>query len=407
MLNSDRADVFGLKNRLDNHRKKQLYRKRRIVSSPQSARVVIDGKSLLAFCNNDYLGLANHPTISEAMCTAVAKYGTGSGASHLIMGHSQAHHELEEALALFTGRERALLFSTGYMANLGTILALLNRYDAIFEDRLNHASLVDAGLMSKANFHRYRHSDITHLNQQIQQSTAQKKLIVSDGVFSMDGDLASIRELAKIAQQQNAWLMVDDAHGFGVLGDNGGGIAELYQMNQIDIPILMGTLGKAFGVSGAFIAGSKDLIETLIQFSRTYIYTTAMPPALAEAALVSLQLVQKESWRRDKLKRLIRYFRKGCLDRKISLTASETPIQPIIVGSAKAVLQISAKMEQLGILVIPIRPPTVAVNSCRLRITLNVHHDYAMIDQLLDTLIMALMETNKLTNQPNTCIPLS
>jgi 8-amino-7-oxononanoate synthase len=268
---------------LAERRAAHLYRSRKLLQSPQAPEVCVDGKNYLAFCSNDYLGLANHPDVISALQKAAEKYGVGSGASHLVAGHSSEHHALEEELAAFIGRERALLFSTGYMANMGAITALVGQGDAVFEDRLNHASLLDAGLLSGARFQRFLHNDLMNLQNRLDKTEAARKLIVVDGVFSMDGDCAPLPELAALAQKNNAWLMVDDAHGFGCLGKTGAGSAEHFGLSQAQLPILMGTLGKAAGSFGAFIAGSETLIETLIQFARPYIYTTAMPPAVAAA----------------------------------------------------------------------------------------------------------------------------
>lgn len=360
-----------------------LYRNRRLLQSPQSPHVVVDGKSYIAFCSNDYLGLANHPDVISAFQKAANQFGVGSGASHLVAGHSSEHHALEEELAAFTGRERALLFSTGYMANMGAITALVGQGDAIFEDRLNHASLLDAGLLSGARFQRFLHNDLTNLQSRLDKTEAERKLIVVDGVFSMDGDCAPLTELAALAQKNNAWLMVDDAHGFGCLGKTGGGSAEFFGLSQNQLPILMGTLGKAFGTFGAFIAGSETLIETLIQFSRSYIYTTAMPPAVAAATRVSLRLLQTENWRREHLHVLIARFRAGAEQLGLQLLDSFSPVQPIIIGDEARTLAIAEKLAERGILIIAIRPPTVAAGSSRLRITFSAEHTLEHVEQLL------------------------
>lgn len=360
-----------------------LYRSRRLLQSPQSPHVVVDGKSYIAFCSNDYLGLANHPDVISAFQKAANQFGVGSGASHLVAGHSSEHHALEEELAAFTGRERALLFSTGYMANMGAITALVGQGDAIFEDRLNHASLLDAGLLSGARFQRFLHNDLTNLQSRLDKTEAERKLIVVDGVFSMDGDCAPLTELAVLAKKNNAWLMVDDAHGFGCLGKTGGGSAEYFGLSQNQLPILMGTLGKAFGTFGAFIAGSETLIETLIQFSRSYIYTTAMPPAVAAATRVSLRLLQTENWRREHLHVLIARFRAGAEQLGLQLLDSFSPVQPIIIGDEARTLAIAEKLAERGILIIAIRPPTVAAGSSRLRITFSAEHTLEHVEQLL------------------------
>ncbi|AQT60699.1 8-amino-7-oxononanoate synthase [Cellvibrio sp. PSBB023] len=368
---------------LAERRAAHLYRTRKLLQSPQAPHVVVDGKNYLAFCSNDYLGLANHPDVILALQNAANKFGVGSGASHLVAGHSSEHHALEEEVAAFTGRERALLFSTGYMANMGAITALVAQGDAVFEDRLNHASLLDAGLLSGARFQRFLHNDLENLQTRLDKTDATRKLIVVDGVFSMDGDCAPLPELAAVAQKNNAWLMVDDAHGFGYLGKTGAGTCEHFGLTQGDVPILMGTLGKAAGSFGAFIAGSETLIESLIQFARPYIYTTAMPPAVAAATRTSLRLMQTEHWRREQLKQLIAHFRAGAQALNLQLMDSFSPIQPIVIGDEAKALHISQQLAERGILIIAIRPPTVAAGSSRLRITFSAEHSIAQVDQLL------------------------
>jgi 8-amino-7-oxononanoate synthase len=362
-----------------------LYRSRRVIDSPQGINLQIDGRSVVNFCSNDYLGLANHPTVVSAFKAAVDHYGVGSGSAHLICGHSTAHHMLEEELAVYTGRERALLFSTGYMANLGVISAFLGRSDTVFEDRLNHASLLDGGLMSGAKFKRYAHADVDNLTFHLKQATG-SKLIVTDGVFSMDGDFAPLKTLALAAKDNDAWLMVDDAHGLGVIGNHGGGLLEHDGLTQRDVPILMGTLGKGFGTFGAFIAGSDVLIETLIQKARTYIYTTALPAAVAEATRASLKIVIAENWRRDKLKALADRFRLGAGQLGFQLLASSSAIQPIIIGDSQRAVDISNSLLNAGFLVSAIRPPTVPKGSARLRVTFSALHEEFQVDQLLDAL---------------------
>lgn len=362
-----------------------LYRKRRIVASPQGVQLNADGRELLNFCSNDYLGLANHPEVIEAFKNAADRYGVGSGSAHLICGHSEAHHALEEELAEFTGRERALLFSTGYMANLGAIAALAERGDTVLEDRLNHASLIDGGLISGARCKRYRHADLEHVSNLIEAASG-KILIATDGVFSMDGDLAPLPALAELAQEQDAWLLVDDAHGLGVLGEKGGGALEHFGLDHTDVPVLVGTLGKAFGTFGAFAAGSESLVELLIQKARTYIYTTALPPAVAEATRASLRLVQAESWRRDKLKYLTERFRQGANQIGLELMPSPSPIQPILLGDSRKATELSEALLGAGMLVSAIRPPTVPPGSARLRVTLSAAHEEAQVDRLLNEL---------------------
>jgi 8-amino-7-oxononanoate synthase len=389
---SDAASAWEqqLAARLAQRHADNLYRSRRTLQSEQGARVVIDGKSCLNFCSNDYLGLASHPRLREAVVAAVSRYGVGSGASHLVCGHSELHAALEQQLAEFCGRERALLFSTGYMANLAAVTALVDDKDAVFEDRLNHASLLDAGLLSGARFQRFLHNDLANLESRLARSIAAKKLIVVDGVFSMDGDVADLPGLAALAKRYSAWLMVDDAHGFGVLGSSGGGTPQHFGLNTNDVPVLMGTLGKAAGSFGAFVAGSELLIETLIQFARPYIYTTALPPAVAAASLASLAVQREESWRRDHLQQLIKHFRDGALGLGLSLMPSSSAIQPLLVGDAARAVAISEKLLAAGVLVSAIRPPTVPAGTARLRITLTAAHSIADVDQLLDALQRAV-----------------
>lgn len=363
-----------------------LYRTRKLLQSPQTPEVIVDGKPYIAFCSNDYLGLANHPDVIASLQKAADKFGVGSGASHLVAGHSSEHHALEEELAVFTGRKRALLFSTGYMANMGAIAALVGQGDAVFEDRLNHASLLDAGLLSGARFQRFLHNDLDNLQSRLTKTEATRKLIVVDGVFSMDGDCAPLTELADLAAKNNAWLMVDDAHGFGCLGKTGGGSAEHFGLTPNQLPILMGTLGKAFGTFGAFIAGSETLIETLIQFARPYIYTTAMPPAIAAATRTSLRLLQTEHWRREHLQQLIVRFRTGAQQIGLQLMDSFSAIQPIVIGDEAKALAISEQLAARGFLIIAIRPPTVPVGSSRLRVTFTAQHSIEQVDALLNAL---------------------
>lgn len=375
----------SLRTALTDRQQAQLYRTRRTLGSAQQPDALIDGQPMLTFCSNDYLGLANDPRVVARFQAAASVYGVGSGASHLVNGHSEEHHLLEQELAAFTGRDRALLFSTGYMANLGTIQALVEKSDAVFEDRLNHASLLDGGLHSGAKFQRYLHNDVENLSKRLEKDQSRRRLVVTDGVFSMDGDCAPIEALVACTQQHDAWLMVDDAHGFGCLGDKGQGlVAEQFDQNQVQV--LMGTLGKAFGTSGAFIAGSETLIETLIQFARPYVYTTAIPPAVAAATRTSLQLVQAEPERRAQLQRLIQRFRQEAHQLGLTLMDSPTPIQPIILGSEAETLAWSQALEADGLLVTAIRPPTVAKGSARLRITFSAQHTASQLDRLLDSL---------------------
>ncbi len=380
--------------RLALQRQSHLYRSRRIRQSSQDTTVTIAGKSYVSFCSNDYLGLANHPALIRALHLGAEQYGVGSGASHLVSGHCAVHHELEEALAAFTQRSKALLFSSGYMANLGVISALASPGDHIYEDRLNHASLIDAGLLSRARLHRYPHGDMAALKRKLGKSSQPQQLIISDGVFSMDGDIAPVPELSMLAKSKDALLMVDDAHGLGVIGPEGRGTLGYYDLGESDVPVLMGTLGKAFGTFGAFVAGSVELIEYLIQFARTYIYTTALPPAIAQASLAALSLIQGESERRDRLQSLCRRFIHGARQLGLPLGGHLadrgndpiTPIIPLILGDNRRTLTISDALNEKGLLITAIRPPTVPVGTARLRITLCANHTEAQVDHLLETL---------------------
>lgn len=376
---------FDLSARLAERRATNLYRQRPLLESPQGPLVQVDGRQLLAFCSNDYLGLANHPQVIEAWRAGAEKWGVGGGASHLVIGHSTPHHQLEEALAEFTGRPRALLFSTGYMANLGAVTALVGQGDSVLEDRLNHASLLDAGLLSGARFSRYLHNDGVSLANRLRKVIG-NTLIVTDGVFSMDGDLADLPSLCAEARRANAWVMVDDAHGFGPLGATGGGIVEHFGLGLDDVQVLVGTLGKAFGTAGAFVAGSDDLIEALVQFARPYIYTTSQPPALACATLKSLELLRSEHWRREHLNALIKRFREGAQAIGLELMDSATPIQPILIGDSGRAMQLSQMLRDRGLLVTAIRPPTVPAGSARLRVTLSAAHSLEQLELLLEAL---------------------
>ncbi|MFJ2549807.1 8-amino-7-oxononanoate synthase [Pseudomonas sp. NPDC087612] len=377
--------AFDLRARLEQRRAADLYRQRPLLQSPQGPEVVVDGQPLLAFCSNDYLGLANHPEVIAAWRAGAERWGVGGGASHLVIGHSSPHHAVEEALAELTGRPRALLFTTGYMANLGALTALVGQGDTVLQDRLNHASLLDAGLLSGARFNRYLHNDAQSLASRLDKAVG-NTLVVTDGVFSMDGDLADLPALAAAANARDAWLMVDDAHGLGTLGRNGGGIVEHFGLTLAQVPVLIGTLGKACGTAGAFVAGSEELIECLIQFARPYIYTTSQPPALACATLRSLELLRSEHWRREHLAALIQQFRCGAEQIGLQLMDSFTPIQPILIGDSARALRLSQLLRERGLLVTAIRPPTVPTGSARLRVTLSAAHSAAQVQLLLNAL---------------------
>lgn len=362
-----------------------LTRRRRVLENPQSAHVTVDGRAVIAFCSNDYLGLAADPRLTAAAREGAARYGVGAGASHLILGHSTAHHALEDALARFVRVPRALLFSTGYMANLGIVTALAGRGDAVFADRLNHASLNDAALLARAEFKRYPHADLAALERLLAASKARRKLVVSDAVFSMDGDIAPVPELLKLCERHDAWLVLDDAHGFGVLGATGGGVLQHFGVASVRV-IYMATLGKAAGVFGAFVAGEPDVVETLIQRARPYIYTTATPPLLAHTLLASLEIIAAESWRRERLAQLIAQLRQALGGLRWQLPPSATPIQPLVIGANEDAMKTSALLAESGLLVPAIRPPTVPPGTARLRISLSAahtEHDVARLGQAL------------------------
>jgi len=364
---------------------RHVRRHRRILESPQSVEVSIDGEAVLSFCSNDYLGLANDPRVCTAFKKGVDQNGAGSGASHLITGHHRSHHALEDELADFVGAERALLFSTGYMANLGVGQALLGGSGTAFEDRLNHASLIDAARLGAGKVRRYRHGDLDRLSDMLA-SVSGNKLILTDAVFSMDGDLADLPRLQQLAERHQSWLLVDDAHGLGVLGGSGRGSLEHFRMLPTTPAILLGTLGKAFGTFGAFVAGEADLIEYLVQRARPYIYTTALPPALAEATRASLRIVREEDWRREALRARIMQFREGATQLGLSLMDSFTPIQPLIFGTSDAALAASSTLRKNGVLVPAIRPPTVPAGSSRLRVSLCALHTAEHVERLLTAL---------------------
>lgn len=365
-----------------------LKRNRRVLETPQGARVRVDGREYLAFCSNDYLGLAAHPQLIEAARAGAARHGVGAGASHLVSGHSIAHRELEDRLAAFVGLPRALLFSAGYLANIGTVTALVGRGDAVFADRLNHASLNDAALLSRAEFRRYPHLDLAALERLLSASRARRKLIVSDAVFSMDGDVAPVPALVSLAERHEAWLLLDDAHGFGVLGPHGRGTLAHFGAGAARV-IYMATLGKAAGVFGAFVAAEPEVIETLVQRARAYIYTTAMPPLLAVALAKSLDLLHAEEWRRQRLRQLIAGLQARLKDSRWRLGPSSTPIQPLVIGGNEQAVALSERLARDGLLVPAIRPPTVPRGTARLRISLSAAHEPADVEHLAAALAAA------------------
>jgi 8-amino-7-oxononanoate synthase len=362
-----------------------LRRARRSLQSPQGSRVRVDGREYVAFCSNDYLGLAAHPELIEAAREGAARFGVGAGASHLVLGHTAAHDALEEQLAGFVGLPRALLFSSGYLANLGVVTALVGREDAVFADRLNHASLNDAALLSRAAFRRYPHLDLDALERLLAGSRARRKLIVSDAVFSMDGDIAPVPGLVRLAERHDAWLLLDDAHGFGVLGPAGQGTLAHFNVRSPRI-VLMATLGKAAGVFGAFVAGGAQPIEWLIQRARSYVYTTATPALLAVAMMKSLELMRREAWRRDRLRDRIALLKARLQSRRWPLGPSMTAIQPLVIGDNDEAVTVSERLADDGLLVPAIRPPTVPPGTARLRISLSAAHEAHDVERLAGAL---------------------
>jgi 8-amino-7-oxononanoate synthase len=356
---------------------------------------VVDGRRLVNFCSNDYLGIAGDARLAAAMQSAAQKWGVGAGAAHLVTGHTQEHHALEEELAAFTGREAALLFSTGYMANVGVITALAARGEVVLQDRLNHASLLDGARQSDARMLRYRHGDAEDAARLLQDAQGKVSLVASDGVFSMDGDIAPLQELAALAAQHDAWLLVDDAHGLGALGAHGRGSLELAGLDARQVPLLVGTLGKAFGSFGAFVAGSRDTIDLILQKARSYIYTTALPPAVAAATRVALKIVIEEAWRRERLAQLIARFSKGAAQLDIRLLPSTTAIQPVMLPGAARCLAASHFLMQQGFWVSAIRHPTVPTGAERLRVTISAGHGEMQVDALLDALRAAVSQAGE------------
>ena len=368
----------------------QLRRTRTVVESypaPERRTLTLaGGRALIDFSSNDYLGLARHPALAAAMSECATRRGAGSGASHLITGHGAEHARLEEELAAFTRRERALLFSTGYMANLAVLTALAGHGERVLLDRLCHASLIDGARLSGARLTRYGHADADAAARLLAADPGHTALVATDGVFSMDGDFAPLPALARAARAANAWLVVDDAHGLGVVGASGGGVLEHFGLDGEAVPVLIGTLGKAFGSFGAFVAGAADLIELLTQRARTYIYTTALPQPVAAATRAALALARTEGWRRERLNMLTARFRSAALAAGVPLAVSSTPIQPVLLGSAARALAAQRELTAAGFFVVAIRPPTVPTGSARLRVTLSAAHTESEVDALVEHL---------------------
>jgi 8-amino-7-oxononanoate synthase len=363
-----------LADRLGDLGRRGLIRRRLARQGPQGARIVVDGRSYVAFCSNDYLGLANHPHVVAAAVEAALRHGVGEGASHLVTGHNIVHQRLEEKLAEFSGMPRALLFSSGYHANIGAITALAGAEDAIFSDEFNHASLIDGMRLSRGRVVRYPHADLEFLERELRRCDARGgKMVVTDAVFSMDGDIAPLPALLALCERYDAWLLVDDAHGLGVIGPEGRGSLAHFGLSSPRI-VYVGTLGKAVGVAGAFVAGQAEVVETVMQRARTYIYTTASPALLAAAVEASLELVREEGWRRERLSNLIRALKEALGGANPRLAPSDTPIQPLVIGENSRAVAASEALRERGILVPAIRPPTVPEGTARLRISLSAAH---------------------------------
>jgi 8-amino-7-oxononanoate synthase len=385
-----------LRGRLAQLAGQHLQRRRRTVASLDNSEgpgVVVEGQRLVNFCGNDYLGLKSHPALGEALARCATLAGTGSGASHLVTGHGLEHERLEADLAQFTGRARALLFSTGYMANLAAVTALAAREARIVMDRLSHASLIDAARLSGADLKRFAHADADAAAAALQHEGEHgADLLVTDGVFSMDGDLAPLPRLAQAARASQACLIVDDAHGLGVMGPTGRGSLEHFNLDSEDVPVLVGTLGKAFGCFGAFVAADADYIEWLLQTARSYLYTTALPPPVAAAARAALAVANSESWRRERVLQLAARLRRAAAQADIPLLPSVSPIQPVVLGASERALAVSERLFAAGFWVAAIRPPTVPKGAARLRITLSAAHTEQQVDALIEALAGAMRE---------------
>ncbi|WP_218563863.1 8-amino-7-oxononanoate synthase [Marinospirillum perlucidum] len=378
-------DLAFIEQALAERQKQQLWRQPPLLDSAQGTQIRCQGREMINFSSNDYLGLAADPRLEAALIAGAQRWGTGSGASHQVCGHQQPHQELEERLADLTGREAALTFSSGYLANLAAVQTLIGKGGEVYQDKLNHASLLDAGLASGARFRRYRHLDSSHLKGLLEKSGSGRRLLVSDAVFSMDGDQAEVAELARLAEASQSWLLLDDAHGLGVLGEEGSGLVGR-RFGSDQVHLLTATLGKALGSAGAFIAGDRLVIDYLRQFARQYIYTTAQPAAQACVSLKALDLLAAEPQRRQDLQDNLAFFRHGAKALGLPLLPSQTAIQPLLLGDNARALRWSQALKESGFLVMAIRPPTVPPGTARLRITLTAKHRYDHLALLLEAL---------------------
>ncbi|OQW70598.1 MAG: 8-amino-7-oxononanoate synthase [Proteobacteria bacterium ST_bin12] len=384
-LNQQLSLFSGLQKELVQRKADGLLRQRRLLDSPQAEHIIANDKQYLSFCSNDYLGLANRPELIVAMQKAAGDSGVGSGASNLITGHHRYHDALEKQLAKFVEMPAALLFSTGYMANIGVIGALMGRHDAIFADKLNHACLNEGAYLSRATFHRFAHNDVIALEKLLKESTAQHKLIAADAVFSMDGDIAPLAEYLALCEKYDAYLYIDDAHGFGVLGKNGKGSLSHLNLKSPRI-IMMATLGKAAGVAGAFVAGEQVVIDYLIQKANSYVYSTPAPPSLSATLSAAVKLIENGDDLRAHLRLLITTFKENLTLKKWQILPSDTAVQPLVIGSNQAALQLSEHLQAQGILVPAIRPPTVPINTARLRISLSAAHSVEDVIRLANAI---------------------
>ena len=390
----DKIDSDLIHSDLDKLRKQGLFRAPRIIAARNSVNIIIDGKELVNFSSNDYLGFANHSRIREAINDASIQHGVGSGASPLICGKTALHQELEDKLAAATGRDRSLLFSCGYMANLGIVQGLTRTIGShVIMDKLCHASIIDGVMLSGASFSRYKHTSAESLLSRLKAAGSKRKLVLTESVFSMDGDLAPLDQISRLCLENGACLVVDDAHGFGVLGENGMGGLEHFGLTQAEAPIMMATFGKALGVQGAFVAGREDMIEALVQRARPYIYSTSMPVSDVAGVIEALNLLRDESSRRDHLKNLVTYYHQGLIQQGREITQNLAPIQPLIIGSADKTIEISRRLEQQGVFVTAIRPPTVPKRTSRLRITLTAAHTKDQVLKLLDAIKFSLQKS--------------
>ncbi len=384
---------MNLFDEIDQRKKDGLFRVRKTLDSPQGSLVKIGDEEYLNFSSNDYLGLANNEVLKGAMIDAIHEFGLGAGSSQLVVGHLKPHQQLEKKLAAFLKRDAALIFPTGYQANLAIASVLIDSNTVVIQDKLNHASLIDAALLSNGKLVRYRHKDLKHLERVLEKYKNNKLIVMSDGVFSMDGDCAPLIEIADLCKTYNAMLVVDDAHGLGVLGDTGAGLPEELRLGQEQVPLLIGTFGKSFGLAGAFVSGDALYIEAFIQKARTYIYTTAMLPAVASTILCAIDVVANGKQPRKHLKNLIKHYKKMIDETGLEHNDSETHIQPFVIGESRATTALSNALLEDKILATAIRPPTVPKGTSRLRLSITAAHSEAQVTTLVRSIKSHLHET--------------